>query len=76
MIQMINETIYRIKQDPMLYNYLKYHSYWYKELYLDEYKINDMINEMKEEYKLTAKDKINDLNEKLSLISSLLEVLS
>lgn len=73
---MINETILKIKQEPMLYTYLKYHSYWYKELYFDEYKIKDMIEEMKEEYKLTAKDKISDLSDKLSLLSSLLEVLS
>ena len=73
---MINEVIIRIKQDPLLYNYLKYHSYWYKELYLNQYKLKDMINEMKEEYKLTTEDKIKNINDKLSFISSLLEVLS
>ena len=73
---MINQVIVDIKQDPVLYNYLKYHSYWYKELYINPNKVNDMIKAMKEEYKLTTKDKIKDLNDKLSLISSFLEVLS
>ena len=73
---MINETMARIKQDQILYNYLKYHSYWYTRILLNENSIKEMINEMKKEYKLTTEDKLNDLNNKLELVSSLLEVLS
>lgn len=72
---MKNDTILRIKQDKILYQYLKYHSYWYKELFRDETKVKDMINEMKKEYKLTSLDKLSDLNSKLSLINTFLEVL-
>lgn len=73
---MINETMVRIKQDQILYNYLKYHSYWYTRILLNENSIKEMINEMKKEYKLTTEDKLKDLNNKLELVSSLLEVLS
>ena len=73
---MINETMLRIKQDQILYNYLKYHSYWYTRILLNENSIKDMIEEMKKEYKLTVEDKLKDLNNKLELVSSLLEVLS
>lgn len=72
---MINETILKIKQNPMLYHYLKYHSYWYKVLMRNPTMLKDMIEDMKEEYKLTPKDKIESINQKMQMISSLLEVL-
>jgi len=72
---MINETILKVKQNPMLYHYLKYHSYWYKILMRNPIMIKDMINDMKEEYKLTSKDKIEAINKKMQMVSSLLEVL-
>lgn len=73
---MINDIILFIKQDKKLYNYLKYHSYWYKILIYDNSKIKELINEMKINNKETTKDKIEDLNKKIQMISSLLEVLS
>ena len=72
---MINETILKIKQNPMLYHYLKYHSYWYKVLMRNPTMLKDMIEDMKEEYKLTPKDKIESINQKMQMVSSLLEVL-
>lgn len=72
---MINETMFRIKQNPMLYHYLKRHSYWYKILLRNPNLIGKMIDDMKEEYKLTTKDKIEALGERMNMISSLLEVL-
>lgn len=71
---MINETILKIRQNPMLYHYLKYHSYWYKILSRNPNSLNNMINDMKEEYKLTTKDKIDSICQKMNMISSLLEV--
>lgn len=73
---MINETIFKIKQNPLLYNYLKYHSYWYKRLIREPSSLNEMISEMKEEYKLTPKDKIEYICQKMNMVSSLLEVFS
>lgn len=71
---MINETILRIRQNQVAYQYLKYHSYWYKILMRDGSKFKDMIDEMKEEYKLTTKDRIESIGEKIHMIRSVLEV--
>lgn len=73
---MINETIFKIKQNQMLYHYLKYHSYWYKRIFRDPTNVDQMINEMKEEYKLTPQDKIETICKKMNMVSSLLEVFS
>ena len=72
---MINEVIIQIKKNPMLYHYLKYHSYWYKILLRNPLLLNDLINDMKEDYKLTTKDKIESISQKMQMVSSLLEVL-
>ncbi len=71
---MINETILKIKENPLLYQYLKYHSYWYKILIRDNTKINEMVSMMKEEYKITVKDKIEVMSKKINMVRSLLEV--
>lgn len=73
---MINEIMFRIKQDNNLYTYLKYHSNWYLALSRNINSINDMVNEMKKEYRLTSEDKIEDLTKKLEMVSSILQVLS
>lgn len=73
---MIDETIVWIKKDPILYNYLKYHSYWYLIIKRDGSKVKDMIEEMKKEFKITKEDRLKDLSEKIQMVSSLLDVLS
>ncbi len=73
---MINETIFFVKQNKKLYEYLKYHSYWYKIISEDETKIKDMVKEMKKEYKETVEDKMRDFSKKIEMFSRLLEVLS
>ena len=73
---MINETMLKIKGDSLLYSYLKYHSYWYIEILLDENKLEEMIKEMKKELKLTPEDKLEDLSKNLELFSSIMGILS
>ena len=73
---MIIDEIFKIKQDKILYEYLKYHSYWYKEIRKDRNRVKDMIKEMKIELKQTTEDKITDLNKKIEFISSLFEIMS
>ena len=73
---MINENIYIVRQDQKLYNYLKYHSYWYDLLTFNSDYLKQMNKEMKIETKDTVEDKIIDFTKKLELLSSLLEVLS
>lgn len=67
--------IYTLKSNPLLYNYLKYNSYWYKELIRNPSSIKQLEAEMKKEYKLTTEDKINKLNDRISMIASFLDVL-
>ena len=69
------DIIVKIRTDPNVFTYLKYHSYWYKILLRNPDSISDMINEMKKEYKLTTADKLNQINHKLKTIRTFLEVL-
>ena len=73
---MINESLLRIRNDEVLYNYLKYHSYWYIEIFKDKNKIEEMIKEMKKELKMTAEDKLEDLRKKMETFSQIMEILS
>ena len=69
------ETQFKIKNDPMLQKYIRENSYWYKNLNRNPNLIEYMIQEMKEKYKLTTTDKINELSEKLDLIRTFMNVL-
>ena len=73
---MINEAIFIIKKDEKLYEYLKYHSYWYSRITYNKDLIKEMVKEMKIELKETVEDKIIDFSKKLELVSSFLDVLS
>ena len=69
------DLIYKLRSNPPLYHYLKYNSYWYKELIRNPSSIKSLESEMKKEYKLTTEDKISKLNDRISMISSFLDVL-
>ena len=64
-----------INNNPDLKRYLKEHSYWYKYLNRNPGLLSEMEREMKEKYKLTASDKINDISEKLDLLRTFMNVL-
>ncbi len=65
----------RLKNDPMLQKYIRENSYWYKNLNRNPESINILVDEMKEKYKLTTADKINNISEKLDLIRTFMNVL-
>ena len=69
------KTVYYIRSNPPLNHYLKYHSYWYKELIRNPSSLKTLEQEMKKEYKLTTEDKISKLNDRMNMIASFLEVL-
>jgi len=69
------ELLFYIRKNPLLHHYLKYHSYWYKELYRNPSSIKNMEQEMKKEYKLTFEDRMNSFTDKINLISNFLEVM-
>lgn len=66
---------FKIKNDQMLQKYIRENSYWYKILNRNPNMINTMVDEMKEKYKLTTADKINNISEKLDLIKTFMNVL-
>ena len=72
---MINDIIFEIKNDKKLYNYLKYHSYWYYELTYNPSIVKEMIKEMKEELKETVEDKIEDFSKKITFIENIIDIL-
>lgn len=69
------ELVQRIRSNPLLNQYLKYNSYWYKELIRSPSSIKKMEQEMKKEYKLTTEDKIGKLSEQMNMITSFLDIL-
>jgi hypothetical protein len=69
------ETQFKIKTSPLLDKYIKENSYWYKYLNRNPKNIDYMIIKMKEDYKLTSKDKLERFNDKLDLISTFIDVM-
>lgn len=72
---MHTDILIRIRSDPRLNTYLKYNSYWYKELIRNPLSISLLEEEMKKEFKLTTSDKINDMTEKLEMLQMFLNVM-
>ena len=69
------EVLFKIRNNDKLYEYLKYNSYWYKILNRDANAIRDLEQEMKKTYKITTSDKLEDLNSKITMIRTFLDVL-
>lgn len=69
------DIIQSIRNNPPLYHYLRYHSYWYKELNRNPSSLKVLEQEMKKEYKLTTEDKINKLSDRINMMVSFLDIL-
>ena len=75
MINMELFTINIIKKDSNLYNYLREDSSWYKELNRNRNALKELTKAMKEKYKLTTSDKIENLSRNINLLSTFIDVL-
>lgn len=64
-----------ILQNPDLKRYLKENSYWYKYLNRDPNYLKIMTEEMKKKYKLTPIDKLEKINNNMSIASEVLKIL-
>ena len=69
------ETKLRIKSNPYLYKYLQENSYWYKYLNRNPESIKELEKEMKDRYKLRTEDKLESINQSISLIHSFMDML-
>ena len=64
-----------IDSNPDYKRYLRTNSYWYKTLYRNPLMIDNLRREVKVKYKLRTTDKINDIMEKVDMISKFINVL-
>lgn len=69
------ETIRQIKTNPLIYNYLREESSWYKLLNRDKNYLKDVEEAAKKYYKLTPIDKIEKLSKNIELIATFMDVL-
>ena len=69
------DTQFKIRSNPLLQQYIRENSYWYKLLNRDPSLINKMIDNMKIDYKMTFEDKIDDLNNKMNLIKMFMDTM-
>lgn len=72
---MNKDLIYKIRENKILYTYLKYNSYLYKKIIRNEITIKEMENKMRKELKLTTVDKLNDISSKIELANAFLNIL-
>lgn len=72
---MQEETIYIIKTNPLIYNYLRVDSSWYKYLIESPKYIKEVEKEAKKYYKLTPTDKLEKLSKNIELITTFIDVL-
>lgn len=68
-------TIRYIKTNPLIYNYLRENSYWYKELNRGSNVLKQIEEEAKKFYKQTPEDKIEKLYKNIEMISTFMDVL-
>lgn len=69
------ETQIKIRNNPYLYRYLRDNSSWYKALNRDPNSIKQMEIEMKNTYKLNLTDKIDNLNQKIEMVRTFIDIL-
>lgn len=64
-----------LDSNPLYKRYIRENSYWYKTLNRNPQMINGFINDVKEKYKLTTKDKIENVIDKIEMINKFINVL-
>ena len=67
-------TINYIKTNPLIYNYLRENSRWYKELTRDKNILKYLEEQAKKYYRQTPIDKIEQLSNNINMITSLIDV--
>lgn len=72
---MREDTINKIKNNKMLYEYLKNNSYHFKELYRDDNYLKKVEYLAKEYYHERGIDKIEKIKNKLDLLNTIMSVI-
>ena len=64
-----------INNDINLKQFLKENSYWYKYLNRSPLYLNEIKEDMKKKYQLTAEDKVRQLSDKINIILEILKII-
>lgn len=64
-----------IDSNPNYKRYLRSNSYWYKTLNRNPQMVDSFVKEVKEKYKLRTQDKINNIMDKIDMLSKFINVL-
>lgn len=70
------ETLMAVRNNPYYYHFLREHSEWYKLLNRDISNLRLMDDEVKKYYKLNFSDKLNDLNNKISVLKTFINIIN
>lgn len=70
------EIFYQIRNNPIIYNYLREDSYHYKYLYRNPQHLKKIEELAKERYKLRSVDKIDKLKNNIELLKTFMDVLN
>lgn len=70
------EVQYRIKNNPNDLRFLRENSNWYKYLNRNKNYLKNFEEEMKKNYKLTTKDRMNKLANSLDTVSKIMDILN
>lgn len=66
----------KIKSNLLSQKFLRENSYWYKYLNRNKTYFNDFNNDLKEKYKLTTKDRVNEVVNNIDKLSKILDMLN
>ena len=69
------ENQIRISSDPKLTSFIRENPIWYKILNRNPEAFKDFVQDMKEKYKLTPSDRINNVLNSISMLETFLNVL-
>ena len=70
------ETLIKIRNNPYYYRYLRDNSSWYKALNRDINNLKFIEEEMKKYYKLNFSDKLNNLNSKITMLRTFMDIMN
>ena len=70
------KTIHYIKTNPLIYNYLRENSSWYKELNRGSAVLKQIEEEAKKFYKQTPEDRIAKISKNIELVKTFMDVIN
>jgi len=73
---MTKNFIYQIRENIYLYQYLKYNSYLYKDVFRGNITLKEIEKRMKNDLKQTPIDKLKEINNKIEMINTFINVLN